>query len=106
MTKGGPITAPRRAHTGERAHELVMSSSTRRRIPGLAILLALVATLLQPGVAAALPDEPGNLSPNGGSTGSNPQLTWDAVPGATTYRVQISANGSFSPLLVNEPTVN
>jgi hypothetical protein len=70
------------------------------------IVLALTAALLPASGAGAAPEVPTGLAPNGTTVGVNPQLTWTAVGGATSYRVQIDDTPGFSSLLLNETTVN
>ena len=54
--------------------------------------------LAAPTSAAAPSAAPANLSPSTGDTvGVNPVLAWDAVTGASKYRVQYSASPTFSP---------
>ncbi len=57
--------------------------------------------------ATATVDDAANLTyPIGGEiTPSNVTLTWDAVPGATTYLVELNRIASFSPSFVVQRTV-
>ena len=52
------------------------------------------------------PAAPLLISPPNNSTGISliPILDWNNVPGATSYRVQVSVNPSFNPLLINAVT--
>jgi hypothetical protein len=75
------------------------------------VIVLLLAVALVPftdvGVAHAVVGPPTLISPSDGSTvTSNPVLRWQAVPGATSYRVQVAINPSFTGPLVNATTVN
>ena len=52
----------------------------------------------------APPAAPTLVSPTNGATGVSrtPLLTWNASSGATSYRVQVSTNSSFSTTVVNQ----
>ena len=57
---------------------------------------------------AGPPSAPVLSSPPNGSVGiptTNLSLTWNATPGATTYRVQLSTASDFSTTIVNDSTV-
>ncbi|MBJ7356355.1 hypothetical protein [Nocardioides sp.] len=56
---------------------------------------------------AAVANQPTSLSPAEGSTVAGlPVFSWDRVPGAARYDVQIATNASFSNIVVAESTVN
>ena len=59
------------------------------------------------GTAAVIPAAPELTSPTIYSTGVSvsPTLTWTAVPGATSYRVQVSKSNTWTPLVVNDSVV-
>src|SRR4029450_2408980 len=78
-----------------------MPRMTRRRSLAAVALVALVATVLIQSPAMALPDTPTGLTPDGDDFTDNPVLHWNAVSGATSYRVQLSVSPSFSPTLYN-----
>jgi len=64
----------------------------------LAALGAAAAVLLQPVLATsafASPATPTSLSPNDGALHKDAVLSWAAVPGASSYQVQMSATGDF-----------
>jgi hypothetical protein len=82
-----------------------MLSVTRRTTLLVALLVAVVGTLLQPAAAGAAPPMPDGLLPAGTSVGANPSLSWDATAGATKYRIQIAQVPSFAPMLVSTDTV-
>ena len=73
-----------------------------------ATVLAVVAALL--GIAAApshaVPGTPGGLDPTGTTAAGIPVLTWDRVPAATTYDVQVSRSSTFSSTVWTVSTVN
>lgn len=75
-----------------------------------AVLLALAGTALPTGgAAAATPAAPIKLSPDdaSGTMLWNLELTWRAVPGATSYEVQVSDTGRFTgQLLTGSPTLS
>lgn len=75
------------------------------------VLTALLAVAVLPlalaGPAGAVPGEPSLAAPADGATvTTNPVLDWNTVSAATSYRVQVSASSSFTPLLVNVTTPN
>jgi hypothetical protein len=70
------------------------------------VLVAGLASLAAPGAQAAGLGTPGALSPSGGVTDVNPILAWSAVPGATGYDVQVSANPDYSNPVYDRFTVN
>src|SRR5262245_1446584 len=80
--------------------------SPRRRLVTVFLLVTFLATLLGTGAAHALPPAPDNLAPSNIDVGSNPIFSWDAVNFASSYRIQISAEADFSPLLYNATTAN
>ena len=88
-------------HTrGGRSHRLAASVVTT---------LAVLAALLSPGLvpaSAAAPPAPSGLSPVGTTTNDIPVLSWEFVPDATSYVVQVSASSSFAPLAWSTTTVN
>jgi hypothetical protein len=57
---------------------------------------------------ANLPAAPTLSSPANGATGValNPAMIWNAVTGATTYRLQVSTSSSFSSTVVNDSTLS
>ena len=73
-----------------------------------AVMLGGLAPLSQPGAAnAVVLPAPSLTSPADGSTASaNPVFAWAAVPNATKYRIEISANASFSPTVLTDETAN
>src|SRR5688500_12488885 len=74
----------------------------------LTVVLAAGNLPFVPGrTAGALPGTPTLTAPADRATVTgNPALAWGSVTGATSYRVQVSVNASFSPLLVNVTTPN
>ena len=72
------------------------------------VVLALVATLL--GLAAApsnaVPGTPEGLDPTGTTATGIPVLTWDRVPAATLYDVQVSRSSTFASTVWTISTVN
>jgi hypothetical protein len=78
-----------------------------------ALVVSLLATVVAPFAAApasaTAPTEATTLvAPTEGETvGGNPTFTWEAVPGAVKYRVQVSANDLFTGTLAyNADTYN
>ena len=74
-----------------------------------AILAAAVALTLT--VAGGLPaaqaaDPPTGMIPSGTEQAGLPVLSWDRVPDATGYRVEVAADSSFGTLLWSQNTVN
>ena len=68
-------------------------------VAALVVALAPVAAIAP---AGAIPGAPVLTAPNDAATvTSNPVFAWNSVLNATNYRVQVSANASFTPLLVN-----
>ncbi len=55
----------------------------------------------------ATPSAPSLASPSNGATGvsTNPTLSWNASSGATSYRLQVSTNSSFSSLVVDQSSI-
>lgn len=78
----------------------------RVQIPVLGLVVAIVLSLLGQLPASAVAATPTGLSPAGSAVSSTPVLEWDRVASATSYRVQVSANSAFSPLLWEDTTVN
>jgi large repetitive protein len=73
----------------------------------LGLVLVLIATILAAAPASAAPAAPNGLSPASTSVSGIPVLSWERVPTATSYDVQISASASFSPLIESvSKTVN
>jgi large repetitive protein len=80
--------------------------STRRSWP-LGLILALITSILTAAPAGAAPAAPNGLSPANTSVSGIPVLSWERVPTATSYDVELSAAGSFSPLIESvSKTVN
>ncbi|WP_230487141.1 fibronectin type III domain-containing protein [Nocardioides anomalus] len=80
-----------------------------RRAALLVLLIALVlgtATALGGPAQAAGVGTPDGLQPQGGVTDVNPVLSWSPVKGATSYDVQVSANGDYSSPVYDQGTVN
>ncbi|WP_175507566.1 Ig-like domain-containing protein [Nocardioides terrae] len=65
-------------------------------------MIAATLTMATPSYAA--PAAPVNLSPDGGSVTGVPTLSWDWVPGATSYVIQVSGNQDFTGTLVDSAT--
>jgi len=89
----------------------VLRFGSNRRLFALvvaAVMLGGLAPLSQPGAAnAVVLPAPSLTSPADGSTASaNPVFAWAAVPNATKYRIEISANASFSPTVMTDETAN
>ncbi len=83
-----------------------MSSAVRAR-RGIALLVvAVLASLLAPVAAGAVPVAPSGLTPNGTVEGANPVLDWAVVPDVTNYRIQISVDPAYGTTLVNTTTYN
>jgi hypothetical protein len=84
------------------------SRSSRARIFSVAAALVMLAGLFPAAVGAVAPSgAPTLLNPTDGSTvSSNPVFSWTAVTGAAKYRVQVSTQSDFSPLVYNVDTVN
>lgn len=73
--------------------------STRRAWP-VGLVLALIASILAAAPASAAPAAPTGLSPTSDtSVNGIPVLSWERVPSATSYDVQLSGSDSFSPLI-------
>jgi hypothetical protein len=72
------------------------------RVTATAALVAATLTMATPSYAA--PAAPVNLSPDGGSVTGVPTLSWDWVPGATSYVIQVSGNQDFAGTLVDTAT--
>ncbi len=75
----------------------------------LAVFAVLSGMLVDTGVATATPSAaPGVLAPVPGAvTGSNPVLSWSALPGASGYEVQASRTSDFDgSLLLSVSTAN
>ncbi|OGN81555.1 MAG: hypothetical protein A2X23_13030 [Chloroflexi bacterium GWC2_73_18] len=83
-----------------------MSNRPRGRLGAVLLAALLVSGILPVSALAAAPtDAPNLLSPDPGATVSaNPVLSWDAVTGATKYRVQVSAVSNFSTFSYNVDT--
>lgn len=80
-------------------------TAMRARFRSRLLLLVAIATALC-GLAApahAAPSAPSGLTASGAPI---PTLRWDAVPGATRYRVQGSETSSFSPAIFNVETTS
>lgn len=68
---------------------------------------ALLATVPGLAFAAAPTVAPTGLAPDGGaSVPQNPVLSWSAVPGAATYRVQVSTTNTFGSTVYTASTAN
>ena len=54
-----------------------------------------------------VPSAPILATPSNGATGVNldPVLTWNAVAGATQYRLQVAIDSSFSTIIINDSTI-
>jgi hypothetical protein len=86
-----------------------MPKASRGRVLAVLACLTFLATLmapLTPVPAGAAPVAPTGLTPDGVSVPANPQMTWNAVPLAETYRVQVSTDPGFSAFLFNQTTYN
>jgi hypothetical protein len=84
---------------------VVRAQTGRRSLAALIAALLLLALL--PAAAGAVEATPTSLTPGGGvEVGANPVLRWNAVPQAASYRVEVSANSSFSPVLWGATTFN
>ena len=74
------------------------------------VLAALVAAglVLVPVVSAeaAVPGQPGALTPSGSTVSGIPALTWSRVAGATSYNLQYSADADFVTGVTKIGTVN
>lgn len=84
-------------------------ASRSARLGGLvAAVLTVVLTVAGLGApaSAATLTAPTNLAPTSGSFASNPTLSWDKVPGATKYSVQVSGASDFGSVLWSWTTVN
>lgn len=81
-----------------------------RVLSGLAATLMLVVLGLAgpatvAGAAGGVPDAPTGLAPNAVTAGPNPTLTWDAVPGAASYKVTYpNSSGSNQTSTVYAPS--
>jgi hypothetical protein len=84
------------------------SRSSRARILSVAAALLMIAGLFPAAVGAVAPSgAPTLLNPDGLTpVSSNPIFSWTAVTGAAKYRIQISTQADFSPLVYNVDTVN
>ena len=74
-----------------------------------AVLAVVVAAAGLPVVSlsAGAASAPDGLTPSsGGATSSSPRLTWDRVPDATSYDVQVASTSAFSPTLFAKTTTN
>jgi hypothetical protein len=82
--------------------------SPRARSLAAAAALLMLAGLFPAAVGAVPPSgAPTLLNPTEGATvSSNPIFSWTAVTGAAKYRVQISTELDFTPLVYNVDTVN
>ena len=83
-----------------------MSLSLRRATAFVAVnvLAAGLLTSLGAGTAsAAPPTESPALSAAADGPG-NPVLAWDPVPGATSYRVEVSSSSTYTPKLYGTDT--
>jgi large repetitive protein len=69
--------------------------STRRSWP-LGLILALITSILTAAPAGAAPAAPNNLSPANTSVSGIPVLSWERVPTATSYDVQLSTSDNFN----------
>ena len=80
-----------------------------RRVPRPLLLLVLPAmvgsVLALPPAHAAVP-QPGGLSPTQQTVAGNPVLSWDRVPGATSYDVEVATNSDFLSPRYRVVTVN
>ncbi len=92
------------SRTQTRTHDRPPSRSATRLATGLAglVLTAGLVTVATPGTAYAL-DSPSGLS---AGDAANPVLSWDRVPGATQYDVELSPTSEFSTTLAKVSTVN
>lgn len=71
----------------------------------LALLLCTVLLLgLSPQISHASLAAPTVVRPSGESSAQNPILEWQAVTGATSYRVQVATGSNFDTLLYNVTT--
>ena len=82
--------------------------SPRARFLATAAALLMLAGLFPAAAGAVAPSgAPTLLNPAASSTvSSNPVFSWSAVTGASKYRVQISTEPDFTPLVYNVDTVN
>lgn len=81
------------------------TSRVRVWIGLLAVGLLLVAGLAAP-ASAALPAMPTGLTPSNAGVSGTPVLQWNHVRGATSYRVDIAPDASFSTSVASYGTVN
>jgi hypothetical protein len=99
-----PSAVTTRSRSGQRGQRALT------RVVGAALALGalLVSQVaVAPAYAVAPTGAPVLTSPaNDTQVSENPVLSWDAVTGAARYRVQISASGSFSPVIWTSDTVN
>jgi Bacterial Ig-like domain len=94
---------------GEGRNQVAQTTDRRTaRLSAALLSLLLLVGVAPAAVQAVAPADPPVLtSPSAGATvNANPILSWDAVTGATKYRVQVSASDTFSPLLYNVDTYN
>jgi len=83
--------------------------TTRRRWAVLimtAVVAALVVTLNPMLPAHAALSSPAGLTPSGNTLSGEPVLQWNRVAGATSYKVDISADDSFGSNVTTIYTVN
>lgn len=87
---------------------LVLTSRHAAAAMLTAAALVVGTVVAAPVASAAAPSAaPVQTAPsNGGDTGGNPVMSWQAVPGAALYRVQVSTSSAFSPTAYTVDTVN
>lgn len=87
---------------------LVLSSRHAAAAVLAAAALLIGTVVVAPAASAAAPASSPVLSgpTNDSDVSGNPVMSWDAVPGASLYRVQVSVSASFSTVAYTVDTVN
>lgn len=82
-------------------------ASLRAILTLLSVLMLGVGLLLVPAAAQAAPSAPTGLSPAGATPVNDiPTLSWDRVPAATKYEVQVALTSDFVSPIWSKDTVN